>query len=125
MKNLESLLELPFFYCSNYIILPKGEIRFSQLFNTFRKDGECNKQRSQPFSKPLLEERKNQFILVKQTSTATLVNKKINEGNSFLNPSMFGKRKKEQLAVKLNRLKDRNDRYESRKYFCCNVLEQD
>ena len=125
MKKPVSLLELPFFYCSNYIILPKGKIRCSQLFNTFRKDGECNKQSSQPFSKPLLEESKNQFILVKQTSTATLVDEKINEGNNFLNPSMFGKRKKEQLALKLNRLKDRNDRYESDKCFCCNVLEQD
>ena len=120
-----SLPEQPFFYCSNYIILPKREIRCSQLFNTFRKDRECNKQSSQPSSKPLLEERENQFILVKQASTGTLVKEKINEENNFLNPSMFGKRKKKQLTLKLNRLKDRNDKYESHKYFCCNLLDQD
>ena len=68
LKKLVSLLELPFFYSSNYIILPKGETRCShltKLFITFRKDGECNKQSSQPSAKPQLEENENQLILVK------------------------------------------------------------
>ena len=97
----------------------KGETRhshFATFFNTFRKDGECSKQSSQTPSKRQREENENPIIIVNQASTATLVEETFNEGNNFLSPPMFGERKKE-LALKLNRLKDKNARYESHEEF--------
>ena len=80
----------------------KGETRDSHSamhFNTFRNDRECSKQRSQPPSECQREENENPVILVNQASTVTLVEETINEGNNFLIPPMFERRKKEQLGI--------------------------
>ena len=82
------------------------------FFNSFREDGTCSKQSSQPPSKRQREEKENPVILVNQASIATMVEERINERNNFLSPPMFGERKQEQLALELNRLKDKNARFE-------------
>ena len=98
---------------------------FILFFNTFRKDGECSKQGSQPPSKRQREESENPIILVNQASTTTLFEETTNEGNNFLSLPMFRERKKEQLALKLNRLQDKNARYESHKEFLLQCIKQD
>ena len=88
----------------------KGETRRSHsamFFYTFRKDGECSKQSSQPLSKGQNEK---PIIFVNQASTATLVEETTNKRNNFLSPPMFGERKKEQLALTVYRLTDKNTR---------------
>ena len=89
----------------------KGETRRSHLprhLRTFRKDEECSKQISQLPSKRQREERENQIILVNQTSIATLVEETINEDDNFFSLPMSGERRKEQVALTLNCLKDKN-----------------
>ena len=96
----------------------KGETRRSHsvtLFNTFRKDGECSKQSSRPLSKRQREGNENPIILVNRESTATLVEETINEGKDFVSPPMFVERKKEQMALKLNRLKNKYARTKNQK----------
>ena len=88
-----------------------------------KKDSECSKQKSQPPSHCQWEENENPIILVNQASTAALVEKTINEWNNFLSPPIFGERKKKQLVLKLNGLKDTNARYESHKDFLLNCIQ--
>ena len=107
-------------------MLSKGQTRpihSATFFNTFRKDGECSKPNSQPPSKRQQEESENPIILANQASTARLVEETINEGNKLSSLPMSGERKKEQLALKLNRLKDKNARYESHKEFLLQCIQ--
>ena len=85
------------------------------FFNIIRKDRACSKESSQPPSKRRQEENEEPIILVNQASTATLVEDIINKENNFLSTPVFGEKKKEQLKLKLNRLKDKHARYKSHK----------
>ena len=65
----------------------KGETRRSHsatFLNTFRKDGECSKQSSQPPSERHREVSENPIILVNQASTLTLVEEMISEPSRHL-----------------------------------------
>ena len=69
------------------------------------------------------EEKENPLILVNQASTATLFEQTIFEGSNFLSPPMPKERKKEWLALTLNRLMDKNARYESYKEFLLQFIQ--
>ena len=98
----------------------KGQTRRSHLatfFNIIRNDRACSKQSNQPPSKCQQEENEDPIILVNQVSTATLAEDTVNKENNFLSTPMFREKKKEQLTLKLNRLKDKHARYKSHKQF--------
>ena len=97
-----------------------GDTRHSQsaiFFNNKSKQGE---ETSNKTSKRKCEEQ-TPNILVEQASTCTLVNEDTNQMTSSLQQTPATNKNKKQVALKLNRLKDKVTRYESHKDFstCC------
>ena len=93
-----------------------GDTRHSQsaiFFNNKSKQGE---ETSNKTSKRKCEEQ-TPNILVEQASTCTLVNEDTNQMTSSLQQTPATNKNKKQVALKLNRLKDKVTRYESHKDF--------
>ena len=93
-----------------------GDTRSNQsatIFDTFRKKKDGANHDSKPPSKRLREEDDNPAILVSEASTATLIADKVKEYQNFLITPTFEEQHKEQQGMKLNRLKDKNARYQS------------
>ena len=59
----------------------------------------------------------NAGILVSEVLTSTLIADNLKEDQNFLVTPTFVERHKEQQAMKLNRLKDKNARYQSHREF--------
>ena len=98
-----------------------GDTRRSQsatIFDTFRKEKDGNK----PPSKRLRKD-ENPAILVSEASTATLIADNLKEDQNFLITPTFAERYKEQQAMKLNRLKDKDARYQSHREFLSQCIE--
>ena len=98
-----------------------GDTRRSQsatIFDTFRKEKDGNK----PPSKRLRKD-ENPAILVSEASTATLIADNLKEDQNFLITPTFAGRRKEQQAMTLNRLKDKNARYQSQREFLSQCIE--
>ena len=90
-----------------------GDTRRSQsatIFDTFRKEKDSTNHANKPLSKRPREEGGNPAILVRETSTATLIADNLKEDQNFLVTSTFAERHEEQQAMKLNRFKDKNAR---------------
>ena len=83
------------------------------FFNSKFKQGEETNNRT---SKRKCEEQ-TPNILVEEASTCTLVNEDTNQMTSSLQQTPATNKNKEQVALKLNRLKDKVTRYESLKDF--------
>ena len=100
-----------------------GDTRHSQsaiFFNNKSKQGE---ETSNKTSKRKCEEQ-TPNILVEQASTCTLVNEDTNQMTSSLQQTPATNKNKEQVALKLNRLKDKVTRYESRKDFLTRCIAE-
>ena len=52
-------------------------------------------------------EQTKKTIFATQASTVTIVEQSFNEGNNFPSPKLSGERNEEQLALKLNLLKEK------------------
>ena len=103
-----------------------GDTRRSQsatIFDTFRKEKDSTNYDNKPPSKRLREEDGNPAILVSEASTATLIADNLKEDQNFLVTPAFAERHKEQQAMKLNRLKDKNVRYQSHREFLSQFIE--
>ena len=100
-----------------------GDTRRSQsaiFFNNKSKQGEETGNRT---SKRKREEQ-TRTILVEQASTCALVNEDANQMTSSLQQIPATNKNKEQIALKLNRLKDKVTRYESRKDFLIRCIAE-
>ena len=103
-----------------------GDTRSNQsatIFDTFRKKKDGANHDSKPPSKRLREEDDNPAILVSEASTATLIADNLKEDQNFLITPTFAERYKEQQAMKLNRLKDKDARYQSHREFLSQCIE--
>ena len=103
-----------------------GDTRRSQsatIFDTFRKEKDSTNHGKKPPSKRLREEDGNPAILVSEASTATLIADNLKEHQNVLVTPTFVERHKEQQAMKLNRLKDKNARYQSHREFLSQCIE--
>ena len=103
-----------------------GDTRRSQsatIFDTFRKEKDSTNHGNKPPSKRLREEDGNLAILVSEASTATLIADNLKEDQNFLVTPTFVEQHKEQQAMKLNRLKDKNARYQSQREFLSQCIE--
>ena len=103
-----------------------GDTRRSQsatIFDTFRKEKDSTNHGNKPPSKRLREEDGNLAILVSEASTATLIADNLKEDQNFLVTPTFVEQHKEQQAMKLNRLKDKNARYQSHREFLSQCIE--
>ena len=103
-----------------------GDTRRSQsatIFDTFRKEKDSTNHGNKPPSKSLREEDDNPAILVSEASTATLIADNLKEDQNFAITPTFAERHKEQQAIKLNRLKDKNARYQSHREFSSQSIE--
>ena len=104
-------------------IMPNGDTRRSQsaiFFNSKSKQGE---EKNNWTSKRKREEQ-TPNILVGQTSTCTLVNEDTKQMASALQQTPATNKNKEQVALKLNRLKDKVTRYESHKDFLTRCIAE-
>ena len=104
-------------------MMSTGDTRRSQstiFFNNKSKQGE---ETNTSTSKRKREEQ-TPNILVEQASTCTLVNKDTNQITSSLQQTPAINKNKEQVALKLNRLKDKVTRYESRKDFLTRCIAE-
>ena len=90
------------------------------FFNSKFKQGEETNNRT---SKRKCEEQ-TPNILVEEASTCTLVNEDTNQMTSSLQQTPATNKNKEQVALKLNRLKDKVTRYESRKDFLTRCIAE-
>ena len=102
-----------------------GNTRRSQsatIFDTFRQEKDSTNHRKKPPSKPLRED-DNPAILVSEASTATLIADNLKEDQNFLITPTFAERYKEQQAMKLNRLKDKDAQYQSHREFLSQCIE--
>ena len=100
-----------------------GDTRHSQsaiFFNNKSKQGE---ETSNKTSKRKCEEQ-TPNILVEQASTCTLVNEDTNQMTSSLQQTPATNKNKKQVALKLNRLKDKVTRYESHKDFLTQCIAE-
>ena len=98
-----------------------GDLRRSHsatFFSTFRKEGDStNQSNKQRPLKWFRQDETNPTIIVSNPSTTTLVPDDVNTEQNFLQSPHFGEKRKEQLALKLNRLKNKHARCESHKQF--------
>ena len=69
------------------------------------------------------EEDGNAGILVSEVLTSTLIADNLKEDQNFLVTPTFVERHKEQQAMKLNRLKDKNARYQSHREFLSQCIK--
>ena len=93
-----------------------GDTRCSQsatIFDTFRKEKDNTNRGNKTPSKDLRKEDGNPGILVSEASTATPIADNLKEDQNFLITPTVVERHKEQQAMKLNRLKDKNARQKS------------
>jgi len=110
--------------------MSSGEPRRSQsatFFNNSKKAGEsANQQRPPPVKRQRENDTPHPSIAVEQPSTATLVEEPLSTDFSYLSPTPPQRRyvNKEKTALKLNRLKDKNIRFESHKEFLTNCINQ-
>ena len=93
------------------------------VFNTFRKEKDSTNHGNKPPSKCLREEDDNPAILVSEASTTTLIADNLKKDQNFLLTPTFAERHREQQAMKLNRLKDKNARYQSHREFLSQCIE--
>ena len=103
-----------------------GDTRRSQsatVFDNFRKEKDSTNHGNKPPWKRLREEDGNPAILVSEASTATPIADNLKEDQNFLVTPTFAERHKEQQAMKLNRLKDKNARYQSHREFLSQCIE--
>ena len=103
-----------------------GDIRRSQsttIFDTFRKEKDSTNHTNKLLSKYLREEDDNPAILVSEASTSTLITDNLKEDQNYLITPTFAERHKEQQAKKLNRLKNKNARYQSHREFLSQCIE--
>ena len=103
-----------------------GDTRRSQsatVFDTFRKEKDSTNHGNKPPWKRLREEDGNPAILVSEASTATLITDNLKEDQNFLVTPTFAEQHKEQQAMKLYRLKDKNARYQSHREFLSQCIE--
>ena len=97
-----------------------GRSQSPVFFNNKSKKGEKTSNRT---SKRKREEQ-IPTILVEQASTCTLVNEDANQITSSLQQTPAANEYKEQIALKLNRLKDKVTRYESHKDFLTRCIAE-
>ena len=97
-----------------------GRSQSPVFFNNKSKKGEETSNRT---SKRKREEQ-IPTILVEQASTCTLVNEDANQITSSLQQTPAANEYKEQIALKLNRLKDKVTRYESHKDFLTRCIAE-
>ena len=95
-------------------------IQSAIFFNSKSKQGEETNNRT---SKRKREEQ-TPNILVEEASTCTLVNEDTNQITSSLQQTPVTNKNKEQVALKLNRLKDKVTRYESHKDFLTRYIAE-
>ena len=103
-----------------------GDTRCSQsatIFDTFRKEKDNTNHGNKTPSKGLRKEDGNPGILVSEASTATPIADNLKEDQNFLIIPTVVERHKEQQAMKLNRLKDKNARYQSNREFLLQCIE--
>lgn len=93
-------------------------------FSPHQKGGEYSKKKQPTDLKCQLKQGQNSAILVNQTSTTIIFEETLNEVSNR-NSFMFRERKKiKKLALKSNRLKDKNSMCMNLiKIFCWNVLK--
>ena len=105
--------------------MSSGETRPTQsaiLFNTKTKDG------AEGNSKIPSKRKRDELtptILVEQTSTSTLIGEEDNETTNCSQQLGSSDKNKEQIALKLNRLKDKAVRYKSHKDFLSRCIAEE
>ena len=105
--------------------MSSGETRRTQwaiFFNTNTKDGEEGNSRI-PFKRK--RDELTPTILVEKTSTPTLVGQEDNEATHCSRELGSFNKTKEQIALKLNRFKDKVVRYKSYKYFLSRCIAEE
>ena len=93
------------------------------ISDTFRKEKYSTNHGNKPPSKRLREEDDNPAILVSEASATTLIADNLKEDQNFLITPTFAERHKEKQAMKPNRLKDKNARYQSHRGFLSQCIE--
>ena len=93
------------------------------IFDTFRKEKDSTNHDNKPRSKRLREEDDSPAVLVSEASTATLIADNLTEDQHLLITPTFAERHKEQQSMKLNRLKDKNARYQSHRELLSQCIE--
>ena len=105
--------------------MSSGETRRTQsaiFFNTKTKDGEEGNSRIPSKRK---RDELTPTILVEQTSTSTLIGEEDNETSHCSRQLGSCDKNKEQIALKLNRLKDKAVRYKSHKDFLSRCINEE
>ena len=105
--------------------MSSGETRPTQsaiLFNTKTKDGA---ERNSKLPSKRKRDELTPTILVEQTSTSTLIGEEDNETTNCSLQLGSSDKNKEQIALKLNRLKDKAVRYKSHKDFLSRCIAEE
>ena len=97
--------------------MPNGDVRRSHSANVFKVTERLKEEINQRTKRLREENNPSPEIFVETTSTATLVEESNTANPKFLSPETHNQKSSNHLAIKLNRLKDKQVRFESHKEF--------
>ena len=106
----------PHIHCTIYI-MPNGDVRRSHSANVFKVTGRIEEEINQRPKRLREENNPSPDIFAETPSTATLVEECSTVNPKFLSPETHNQKSTNYLAIKLNRLKDKQVRFESHREF--------
>ena len=108
--------QAPHIHCTIYI-MPNGDVRRILSANFFKVTGRLEEGINQRPKRLREENNSSPEIFVETPSTATLVEESSTVNPKFLSPETHNQKSSKYSAIKLNRLKDKQVRFESHKEF--------
>ena len=97
--------------------MPNGDVRRNLSANFFEVTGRPEEEINQRPKRLREENNPSPEIFVETPSTATLVEESSTVNPEFLSPEIYNQNSSNYFAIKLNRLKDKQVRFESHKEF--------
>ena len=97
--------------------MPNGDVRRSHSANFFKVTGRLEEEINQRPKRLREQNNPSPDIFIKTASTATLVEESSTVNPKVLSPETHNQKSNNYLAIKLNRLKDKQVRFESHKEF--------
>ena len=97
--------------------MPKGDVRRSHSANFFKVTGRLEEEINQRPKRLRDENNPSPETFDETPSTATLVEESNTVNPKFLSPETHNQKSSNHLVIKLNRLKDKQVRFESHKVF--------
>ena len=97
--------------------MPNGDVRRNLSANFFKVTGRPEEEINQRPKRLREENNPSPEIFVETPSTATLVEESSTVNPEFLSPEIYNQNSSNYFAIKLNRLKDKQVRFESHKEF--------